>query len=211
MIAPTTSRVTTGSKATTAVTRVTGSRAATERTRATVNRLVTVKAKAMDSKVATAAATRATGSKVTRATVETRAMETSNLDMVATRVMDNNSLATASSSSLDTANSNPATARTPARNTTSKGLVTSSLSRIRRSRIPAETTLRMAAGKTAVREGLRHTVVAISHPSPSAKRGPGTPSTCRRTLTAMGTPTNTERASRHSTRRLNSAVVGCSL
>merc|ERR550539_850372 len=107
------------------------------------------------------------------------------------------------SNNLATASNNLATARTRDRSTTNKGRDTSSRSQSSRSRIPVETTPRMAATKTVVLEG--NTVVAISLPRDSAKRDPGTPWTFRSTRTARATRTNTER---DSTRRRDVAV-GC--
>merc|ERR1712127_1168464 len=119
------------------------------------------------------------------AMVGTRAMVNSNLDMAETRVMGSNSLATASNSLATDSSSNLDTAKTQARNTKNKDRDTKGRSLSRQSRIPAVTTLRTAAIQTAVQErsSLRDTA-AISLPSPSAKLDPGTPSTCRRTLTA---------------------------
>merc|ERR1712037_428678 len=134
---------------------------------------------------------------------ETRAMDNSNLDTASSNLATASSnLATANSSNLATASSsNLATAKTRARNTRNKDRDTKG--RSRPSRIPAGTTLRTAATQTPVQEGnsLRDTA-DISPPRPSAKLDPGTPSTCRRTLTGArgATRINTDSSSEGLTR-----------
>merc|ERR1719275_118287 len=172
------------------------------------------------SRLATAERTKAMDSRLAMVATRagTRAMDNSNLDTAETRVMGSNSLATdssnlatASSSNLDTASSSLATAKTRARNTRNKDRDTKGRSRSRPSRIPAGTTLRTAATQTPVQEGnsLRDTA-DISPPRPSAKLDPGTPSTCRRTLTGargatrINTDSSSEGLTRLAVRRLSS-------